>query len=355
MKTRFLQLRRTLSATLFVLMLNVLGMTGAFGQALVATLQHGENVSVFYGANALVQAHDAAVCGDIITLPSGTFTAHNGIVITKAITLRGSGCILDTITNVEPTIIPYIVVDIPEGDNGFLCEGFYFEYLNIDQLYNSKFIKCNIDNVSSSNGSSDTQNIDFINCIIKDFNCQLGFANFQFFNSVVNLNNAGYRPGVHYENGLSFINSIVFLSTSNTDGILAQNSILLGCLEFNESLFTNCVNIGCYGHNINMFSNQQNSTNLSLEEYSDCFESFNGYDFYWGSSEEFSYSERYILREDFASSFLGTDGTEVGIHGGLAPYNTRPNYMVMKRGNVAVQSTVDGKLSVDIEVVTDGE
>ena len=55
---------------------------------MTATLQHGNEVSAFYGANALVNANNAAVDGDVITLSEGTF---NTITITKSITIYGAG------------------------------------------------------------------------------------------------------------------------------------------------------------------------------------------------------------------------------------------------------------------------
>ena len=74
-------------------------------------------------------------------------------------------------------------------------------------------------------------------------------------------------------------------------------------------------------------------------------------------SEEDVFEEEgfYILKDEIASNFLGTDGTQVGIYGGFMPYSTRPTYMVLKRCNVANKTTIDGKLSVDIEVVTEGK
>ena len=65
--------------------------------------------------------------------------------------------------------------------------------------------------------------------------------------------------------------------------------------------------------------------------------------------------EQFILKDEIATGFLGGDGTQVGIYGGMLPYSNRPTYMVLKRCNVASRSTIDGKLSVDIEVVTEEE
>ena len=62
-----------------------------------------------------------------------------------------------------------------------------------------------------------------------------------------------------------------------------------------------------------------------------------------------------MLKDKILSNFQGNDGTQVGIYGGFLPYSSRPTYMVLKRCNVANRSTIDGKLSVDIEVVTEGE
>ena len=64
---------------------------------------------------------------------------------------------------------------------------------------------------------------------------------------------------------------------------------------------------------------------------------------------------QFILKDEIATGFLGGDGTQVGIYGGMLPYSNRPTYMVLKRCNVANKSTIDGKLSVDIEVVTEEE
>lgn len=75
-----------LKKTLLALICLPLSLTGTAAQ-LTATLQSGDNVTPFYGANALVEAHNAAVNGDIITLSPGIF---NKVDITKSITIIGS-------------------------------------------------------------------------------------------------------------------------------------------------------------------------------------------------------------------------------------------------------------------------
>lgn len=54
---------------------------------LTATLQSGDKITPFYGSNAFVEAYNAAVNGDIITLSPGEFNATN---IEKSITVVGT-------------------------------------------------------------------------------------------------------------------------------------------------------------------------------------------------------------------------------------------------------------------------
>ena len=75
-----------LKKTLLALICLSLSLTGTAAQ-LTATLQSGDNFTPFYGANALVEAHNAAVNGDIITLSPGEFKTDH---ITKSVTIIGS-------------------------------------------------------------------------------------------------------------------------------------------------------------------------------------------------------------------------------------------------------------------------
>lgn len=71
---------------LWALFCLVFTLTG-YASQLTATLQSGDKLTPFYGSNALVDAYNAAVDGDIIILSPGTF---NTAEITKGITIIGS-------------------------------------------------------------------------------------------------------------------------------------------------------------------------------------------------------------------------------------------------------------------------
>ena len=150
-------------AFLLILLLSVSFVT--FAQTQVATLQHGDDISVFYGATALIEAHDSAETGDIITLSSGNFASTT---IRKAITLRGAGCERDSIAGILPTIIPSLLLfSIEDDSTAFLTvEGILFRG-NVKctcDLYNSKFIRCQFDSEFNNNSYNKIYNAQFINC-----------------------------------------------------------------------------------------------------------------------------------------------------------------------------------------------
>lgn len=343
MKLNSLQFGKAMSAALFVLLLVVVGSKNALAQTQVATLQHGDSISgVYYGANAFVSAHNAAVAGDVITLSSGTFNHCN---IYKPITIHGAGCVYDTLTRVAPTIITgefYI-----DGSN-YSIEGVWFPgTINFAGYGNDNisFLKCNINKIGTFYYSGARSNWQIADCIINiEVQQSQHFQGLSIINSVVRFRqnhiSDEYSPTNIYNSIVLFDNG---LSINN---IIANNSIIA---TVSEHAVSNCTFYNCIGIETGetlLFEGQTAINVMEANNYEDVFEIFTG---------TVSYDNIYQLKEEIATSFLGNDGTEVGIYGGMMPYNPRPSYMVIKRCNVAPRSTVDGKLSVDIEVLTEGE
>ena len=80
-------------------------MMAAQGQndVVTATLQHGNELTVFKMANALNEAINAAVDGDVITLSEGTFNAFT--IDGKSLTIYGAGFEDDDVTGTRATQI----------------------------------------------------------------------------------------------------------------------------------------------------------------------------------------------------------------------------------------------------------
>ncbi len=375
MKAKALQFGRALSAALFVLLLSVAGMKNAFGQqTLVATLQHGEDLSIFYGMDAFVNAHAAAEAGDVITLSSGSF---NSTTITKAITLRGAGFVTDTVSGTTPTVFnSAIIADVSDTENYLTIEGIKFNSFTYKILNNPHFYKCYFNwfyNNQTSVTASQMTNAHFVNCRVKSFYFsanQVFATNTSFINCVVwnlggfysnNGSTTWYHQTEYIGGSVVAINSIIRLGASPT-AMNAVNSIVIGYPGTvnsstyyyslsGSSMATNCIGIK---YNSSNAPNPLGSSSIDswlYTNFSSVFKATNTELYY---HEHFDVVSLY-LKEEIANTCLGTDGTQVGIYGGVMPYTDHPAYMVIRHCNVANQTDAENKLSVEIEVLNDGE
>ena len=355
MKVKSLQLGKALSAALFVLLLSVAGSKNALAQTLVATLQHGDDIGFYYGSDALRNAYDAAESGDIITLSSGVFANPNSI--TKAITLRGAGCDTDTISVVQPTVINSDITFGPcDETNSLTVEGIRFAGDNTifdGTLTHPKFIKCSFKEFHPNwmNWSNNLDNAQFTNCLFDLFN-------FDFTNNIVFINCMIWRAQNMNSNDrigtVTAFNSIIRLDGHNAETLNAYNCIIIrgyawsgdDCYHLaGYSEAHNCIGIN---DNINTWAHGMFDVSydcMEVENYSDVFETFTGFD-----DNNFDFTEPFILKSDIATGFLGNDGTEVGIHGGFMPYTARPSYQIVRQYTVPNKSDAQGHMNVGIEL-----
>ena len=313
----------------------IVAATATFAQnALVATLTHDGNISMFYGTYALQRAHAAAVDGDVINLSGGGFQSAT---ITKGVTIRGTG-VLDA----QPTkILGNFTIQIPTTVTDRLSfEGCVIsnDIAVIGTLSNAYFLKNNINRIYISSSSGNNMvNGTFVNCNVYSFELY-GSSTVQFINSYVSdfANNASSTASA------SFINCVVYpLYGFRTDyfySVQLINSILyngsgsyFSRLPATASAW-NCVAVG-YG-NSSVFSDisaKQNCKAAGIDIFVD------------GKVEN-------DLTDEAKANYLGTDGTPVGKFGGMMPWSLVPTYPQITKMNVASKTTADGKLSVEIEV-----
>lgn len=322
--------------TLFVLLLSVAGMKNTFAQGQVAILQHNDTLSAFYGPTALSLAHAAASDGDTITLSSGNF---EGCTLSKAVTIHGAGCVEDTASHRPPTrFVSILSISKSDGTMPLTMEGIWFGTIYQHTSNNVKFIKCNIDHF---NRLSNYSGFYFVNCIIK--NLEFGGSGLLIQNSVVRF--TYYNQNDQYNMNFIF-NSVVCLNTNVTMNNTRGFNCILATADGNtasNSTFYNCIDIQT--GNSNIFEGQLNQTNMQVSSYEEVFETFTG---------TVVYNEEYQLKSEIATTFLGNDGTELGIHGGMNPYNSRPPYMIIRNTEVAGRTTDDDKLSVQIHLISNG-
>lgn len=325
--------------------------TATFAQnTLVATLSHGEDISMYYGTYALRDALNAAQSGDVINLSGGAFQAMN---ITKGITLRGTG-----IDDAAPTYISgNFTINIPTADtNRLTMEGIrstgtitmkgtfnnpYFvksQFNIIDYYYNeppaiknAMFANCKIKSTYTLRGASTVQ---FVNSYVNGFNNRdQTNTGASFINCVIKPYDNGYNPDLICNSQL--INSIIYQSYSNEN---FDNSNVWKLSS--TSIATNCVSIG-YDYLFSAQSANTGNKKVNCNEFAKVFKDFTG---------SYSDSQTFELSDEAKTTYLGTDGKEVGLYGGVLPYSSTPSYPQITKMNVANKTTADGKLSVEIEV-----
>lgn len=327
-------MKRIIFAICTILCANVL-----LAQEQLAVLRHNDSTSVFYGQTAFVQAYVAATHGDIITLSAGTFTAPSQI--RKGITVRGNGAVGDTARKSFGT---YFMQDFDVdylGDSlQFSAEGIYFDDFGATQSYDIKLTRCYIGDFSQNGGVQAT------NCIMRNYLYGTSNRNNTYINCVLYSWDGSPSRLPYY---VTCNNCIIIGSSDNSLGTAYgqfqyNNCIIMKNSEINNDtilcgIINNSVLIGFTG-----VSHSAASGNVAMS-LSDVFENWDG--------ASLIDLEKYVLKSSVSDSIQGIDGTEVGIFGGFMPFDWRPSYNIIKRFNVANRTTADGKLSVDIEVISE--
>lgn len=338
---------------LFLSLVALVMATMSYAQSkLVATLTHGDKVTMYDGASAFKKAYNAAQSGDVITLSGGSFS---GVTISKAVTIRGTG-----IDETVPTEISSMGINIPENDTcRFSIEGVRIEhgyfYGSCSEPY---FIKCKFSEVSFYDGdsysASSIKDATFVNCKFEKSLTVYGSTTAKLSHCYVHsYSNGGYR---NYDPGKAeFLNCIIRGDLNQFRRSSFVNSILIGNDSSTlpgETLAMNCTAFsaedGVFDYQTVVYFNdeiyaymQGSEISCSTSTCEEVFKSYRG---------RYSDSETFELTEDATTKFLGTDDTQIGLYGGKYPYNSTPAYPRITKLNVAKQSTADDKLSVDIEV-----
>jgi hypothetical protein len=334
-----------------LLAISFLFATLGFAQQQLATLNHNDTISVFYGAAALQQAHDSATNGDVILLSSGVF---NHINITKPVTIRGNGMDRDTISGTEPTIINGCRIEVPNNNSDYLfLDGVRIaSFTKYHSVVNPTFSKCMFDRIEYVDyfGSS-MYNSSFINCIIRYFTI-IRIYNTQFVNSVINVNDWYEGNDWKLFNSIAFVNpSRLTSSQNNVPDITCTNSILCYAepvASVNPLASYNCIGV-CYNNCSDGFFSNPSNGNQNISGLNTVFKYFIGKQ----SDNYLPIETNFDLQDSIATNILGNDGTQVGVYGGMVPFTPRVNTPRYVKCNVSPHTTPDGKLSVDVEVVSE--
>lgn len=312
---------------------------------LMATLQHGDQVKVYYGQDAFKVAYEAAAdSGDVITLSAGTFSTPS--YVKKSLTVVGAGFETDADKGIYPTILSsyfhfqpgdYVNEDGEMVKEGISINGSRLEGLCIPGVViygtrsaeNIQLVKCKL--TGSLSLAAIVNNLTVRQCLLMSgitwSNYDIG-TNILFINSVLN-------GSIFYSNSQStlfFKNCIMQYVPGNS---YTYENCILGGAPGNGSAVRNCILLkngeGTYigGEN---WANKQYA-GIFTEEMTDLK---------WteGKTYELKYPDTYI----------GTDGKQVGLYGGTYPYNPTPSTPQITRCEIDNATATDGTIKVKITV-----
>lgn len=323
----------------------------SFSQLQLATLEHNDSIVVFYGSSAFQQAHDAAERGDIITLSPGGFSSFE---ITKPLTIRGAGMFADSLKGTLPTIVvsspQAFKINVPDDSVYYLSiEGIRFNtYISLYNIRGMRMNKCIVQDGLTGYMSGRQRCVDgvFTNCLISHWGNMGGdsvFHNNLFVNCVLLGMNDSYNTFNH-----CVVNIIGSKFTANNSVLFHKSSSYTSLSSANAN---NCIGIYTYG-NYNYFDSEWRPYNMNIgggddsSKFARVFKTFDGNT----NSFVFSETESFEITDSIASLYPASDGTQVGVYGGMMPFNS---HMGNRRVTVASQTTPDGKLEVDIEAINE--
>lgn len=344
--------------------------TTGFAQLPFATLTHNDSIRVYYGNNALQQAHAAAVGGDVITLSQGSFYSVN---ITKAVTIRGAGMFRDERAGTNATVLQNnFSINVSDTVNRLCITGIWHDNtITCTNAYRPQFIKCRFNTFRtlhatySPSTSSVIRYATFVNCILYNWdnytNANNGIFDAQFtsfLNSII-ANQGNYSsPDAlincvakqdNYPSALnskSITNSIVYYSNTNVpsqNGYTSFNTIGINYATYYghyQFRYFDMTNVSTHNlHNIP-------SANTDTNPFSTVFTTFRG---------TYSDGMSMALNENIATTILGNDSTQVGIYGGQFPWDPSVSNPLIGHINAARRTNAAGLLEVDVEILDDEE
>lgn len=304
----------------------------------IASLFHDGAVELYYGAEALEAAYEAAVDGDAITLSAGTFNSVPKIE--KAITIRGAG--MGTLKDGEQTPMTLLsgnfTIEIPlTKEEHLTLEGIcHTGNISISEAKDLSIQKCSI-NTTSLNGTGNLKDFTVVNSVISKAMDGYGCSG-TYINSVIS-----YRVNSSDLNrtGTLVFNNCLIIFNSLVNGI--HNSTFENCILWNKSttgsagylsmlsVANNCVWLGTHA-SVVFPGASANGTNTIL------------------SALTIFKDKTFYELDETGLQYLGTDGKQIGIYGGNMPFTTVTTGPRIKKFEVSPTTTADGKLSVEIEV-----
>ena len=302
----------------------------ASAQGMTATLQSGDNLSVFYGVGAFKNAYAEAKDGDQITLSAGTFDAPEEN-ITKSVRITGIGAFEES-ANTSFSSLTVSGSDIR-------IEGIKFT----NTLYVSGSLDLIVTRcwVEKLNASSNYTNALFDQCVHKEIKGMPYAIGFTFKNCTIN----GFSDENTTSNIGRVFNCVIYYFAHWNDNEYKKPSAIyknciLGSLELGGNHPIDCNAPSEFYNNVGFSINY--STNFNY-----------GVGCVYSGNQVMSYTELFNKTITFPAKPqnvpTGDDGTSVGPYGGTG-FSQYPAIPRIISKDIDGKTNDEGKINVKIEV-----
>ncbi|MBQ9356449.1 MAG: hypothetical protein IJT98_04090 [Prevotella sp.] len=336
---------------LFLFSVMMAALTGQKVQAQVvqmATVQHGETMSAYYGVEALKDAVAAAAKGDIISLSAGQFNAPT---INKAVTIQGAGYVIAT--GNYTAIVGETTVNVPNGEEGLLVEGLHCIgkfTVEGDSLCSFIFRKCRMGEllftakiVGGEVSQSKVNTLTYADA--NNF-----YVHHDVIHSLYGTDNSS-QIAVDIDHCV-----FTLLLYSNVTAVVRNSVIHLAMGSASCAFYNNVAGQDSYsGYNPHRYITSPYVSGNTLFSWS-------GYDWNYANgsykalfanpahANTWNETYDYKLTEEAAAQYIGSDGTQVGIYGGSVPFSETLSTPQIVEKQIATQTDENGMLSVKIKV-----
>lgn len=302
-------------------------------QGMTATLQSGDNLSIFYGVDAFKDAYTEAKDGDQITLSSGTFNAPEGNV-SKSVKITGVGAYEES----QNTIIASLNVT---GADVRIESIRFTGTLYVSGSTNLIVTRCWVEKL---NASSDYTNALFDQCVHKEIKGMPYAIDFTFKNCTIN----DFSDSNTTSNIGRILNCVVYFYASWYDIHKRPYAIYKNCLLGAEALMGSTATVSCpapseFYYNVGFFV-KNNSGTVNFETTSASLASNNS-----GGTYGDIFNGEMLFPAKPQNIPNGDDGTVVGPYGGTG-FSQYPAIPRIISKNIDTHTNDEGKLNVKIVV-----
>ena len=311
-------------------------------------LHSATGVQHFTGYSGFSDACNSATSGDTIYLPGGGFSSPG--TINKQLLVFGAGHYPDSTAVTNKTIINGNI-NLSENADGFHIEGVDitgdFSTVNNHAVDYITIKYCRIQGSINIAGdqTNPAMNMMLTNSVLAGDISLSNAQNAGIFNSLFNGKISGTDSNL-FQNNIFFLNDRSSYYTRYTligNNNILENNIFLRTQDREISGNSNTVK-----NNVTPKADpywgiapilNDNYTDIAVENI-----------FVNQTGNIFDYTHDYHLQAP--ETYLGTDGTQVGIYGGPQPWKegavpSNPHFVI---GNIAPQSDAEGKLNIEIKV-----